>query len=256
MTETMYDTTTPDQIPDDATMVAGYVNGRYAWTETDWQRFPNAKKLQITIDPSQNVGDIYDGEPGNRSDDPNVWPGEGATWAKTRIASGHPFPVQYCDQNDHPIYYAAYQKIGLADDQYGFWIADPHTPPHTLPGAIAVQYGWASDPVAGGRNVDVSCVYAGPWIGAETPTPNPTPPAPSVPAFPGYISYGVGMPPAAPSQPVKDFQARLNARGYDCGAVDGRDGPVTTTVLKRFQASADLVTDGIGGPLTWKALWA
>jgi hypothetical protein len=252
----MYDSTTPDAIPTDATMVAGYANGKYAWPATAWERFPSAKKLQITIDPSQNVGDIYDGEPGNRSADPDIWPGEGAAWAKQRIASGHLFPVQYCDQNDHPIYYAAYQKAGLTDGQYGFWIADPHTGPHEIPGAIAVQYGWAGDPVAGGRNVDVSCVYAGPWVDAPAPTPNPTPPAPSVPAFPGYISYGVGLLPAPPSAAVKAFQARLNARGFYVGAVDGRDGPVTTDTLKRFQHSADITTDGIGGPVTWEKLWA
>ena len=55
---------------------------------------------------------------------------------------------------------------------------------------------------------------------------------------------------------VKQAQARLNALGYNSGAVDGIFGPVTDTAVKRFQKDHNLVQDGDIGPITWAAMWA
>lgn len=49
-------------------------------------------------------------------------------------------------------------------------------------------------------------------------------------------------------------QERLNALGYNCGAVDGANGPKTQTAVKRFQAAHGLVQDGIIGTNTWRKL--
>ena len=57
--------------------------------------------------------------------------------------------------------------------------------------------------------------------------------------------------------PVEDLtgvQARLNNLGYDCGPVDGVNGPRTQAAVKAFQKDHNLVVDGIAGPQTQAAL--
>ena len=49
-------------------------------------------------------------------------------------------------------------------------------------------------------------------------------------------------------------QAILNARGYNCGEIDGDFGLKTNNMVLAFQGESGLTTDGICGPLTWKAL--
>ena len=50
---------------------------------------------------------------------------------------------------------------------------------------------------------------------------------------------------------VKALQALLNAKGYNCGAVDGIFGTKTLAALKSFQKAAGLTTDGVCGVNTW-----
>jgi N-acetylmuramoyl-L-alanine amidase len=57
--------------------------------------------------------------------------------------------------------------------------------------------------------------------------------------------------------PVEDLtgvQARLNNLGYDCGPVDGKDGPRTQAAVRAFQRDHGLDIDGIPGPKTQAAL--
>ena len=53
---------------------------------------------------------------------------------------------------------------------------------------------------------------------------------------------------------VAVLQAILNARGYNCGEIDGDFGLKTNNMVLAFQGESGLTTDGICGPLTWKAL--
>lgn len=53
---------------------------------------------------------------------------------------------------------------------------------------------------------------------------------------------------------VKTLQAKLNEKGYDCGAVDGIFGPKTDRAVKNYQRAMGLEVDGIVGPKTWAAL--
>lgn len=53
--------------------------------------------------------------------------------------------------------------------------------------------------------------------------------------------------------PVKEntgVQARLNNLGFDCGKVDGINGPKTKTAVRAFQEKYELTVDGIPGPQT------
>jgi N-acetylmuramoyl-L-alanine amidase len=57
--------------------------------------------------------------------------------------------------------------------------------------------------------------------------------------------------------PVEDLtgvQARLNNLGYDCGPVDGVNGPRTKAAVRAFQKNQGLDVDGIPGPNTQAAL--
>ena len=53
---------------------------------------------------------------------------------------------------------------------------------------------------------------------------------------------------------VAMLQFKLGARGFPSGAVDGGFGPQTDAALRRFQAWAGLVADGVAGPATFAAL--
>lgn len=77
----------------------------------------------------------------------------------------------------------------------------------------------------------------------------PSGPAEGVPPFPGTTEQGMDDSPV-----TRQYQQRLHDRGWDV-TVDGDHGPQTTTVLKAFQTEKGLAADGVGGPVTWEALW-
>jgi hypothetical protein len=45
----MYDSIYPQDIPRTAQLVAGYVDGEYAWTADDWALFPDAAHVRISL---------------------------------------------------------------------------------------------------------------------------------------------------------------------------------------------------------------
>ena len=53
---------------------------------------------------------------------------------------------------------------------------------------------------------------------------------------------------------VKALQQLLNAKGYNCGNVDGDFGAKTTAALKKYQKAVNLTVDGYCGFNTWTAL--
>jgi hypothetical protein len=70
---TMYDSTTIEQIPDDASVVAGYVNGSPATFRPLCQKFPNARHVSIAVTAEADA-DFLDVEKGNaRMDQVTGW---------------------------------------------------------------------------------------------------------------------------------------------------------------------------------------
>ena len=152
---TMYDAIYPANIPTDAQMVAGYIDGRWAWTAAEWALFPNAVKVRIAVFPSTNDGHCLDIEPGDAT------PAQGPAWVVMRRNAGVD-PSVYCNTATWPAVRAAFAAAQVAEPHY--WIAAyPGNGPNLYPGSVAHQY-------ANPGPVDIS-VVADYWPGVD---PAPT----------------------------------------------------------------------------------
>lgn len=154
MTRTMLDSTSAANIPADAVMVAGYVDGNYAWSDADWARFPNAVKVRIAVKPTTNDGHVIDVEPGNWTDADSI------AWVQMRRAAGVE-PTIYCGNAAQGYecseLAAIYAASGVAMPQ--MWLADYDGIANVPPGYIAKQY-------ADGPAYDTS-VVADYWPGVD-----------------------------------------------------------------------------------------
>lgn len=132
MTRLMYDAVTPTNIPANAEMVAGYVDGRFAWSAADWVRFPNAVHVPIAVFPTTNNGVVLDVEQGDAT--PQQAPG----WVLMRRAAGVD-PTVYCSEVAWPAVRAAFTAAGVAQPHY--WVAAYPGEGAVVPaGAVAHQY--------------------------------------------------------------------------------------------------------------------
>lgn len=136
MTRTLYDAVTPANIPASAQMVAGYVDGRYAWSASDWARFPGAVKVRIAVFASTNDGHVLDVEPGDAT------PAQAVGWVQRRRAAGVD-PTVYCGLSTTGYSWAnvraAFQAAGVAEPHY--WVAAyPGNGPNLYAGSVAHQY--------------------------------------------------------------------------------------------------------------------
>jgi len=162
---TMFDGINTDaaDIPTTARIVAGYVDGLYKWSTTDWARFPNAVKVRIAVFATTNDGHVLDCEPGNCT------PSQSVDWVLLRRKAGAD-PTVYCGRNTWwPQIQAAFSARGVPQPHY--WVADysvSQTNPQIPTGALALQY---RD--TGGYDLSVVADY---WPGVDPAVPAPTVP--------------------------------------------------------------------------------
>jgi len=177
MARYMYDSTNPFDIPTTAQMVAGYIDGLYAWPGAGWSRFAGKIAVRIAIDPNTNDGHVLDVENGAAS------PQSAPIWVEMRRAAA-PDPVKgwsdpsvYCNASTLPSVRAAFQSQGVREPHY--WVAAWDGNPVGYPGAVAHQY---ANPTLTGGHYDYSAVddY---WPGVDPP--------PSVPVFPPVPATGL-----------------------------------------------------------------
>lgn len=165
---TLYDAVTATDIPADARMVAGYVDGAYAWTAANWARFPLARKVRITVGFRYSSAPVLDVERGDAT------PDQAVEWAQFRRNRGLRSTV-YCNAATWPQVRAAFAAAQEPEPLY--WIADWGIPPVIPAGAIALQYHHTP-------GYDLS-VVAGYWPGVD-PAPAPAPADPAAPTA-GYV---------------------------------------------------------------------
>jgi len=150
----MYDSTTATDIPATAEMVAGYIDGKYAWSDADWARFPTAVKVRIAVSATTEDGHVLDVEPGDAT------PAQAVGWVTTRRAAGVD-PSVYCNASTWPQVAKAFRDAGVGEPHY--WIAQYDNDPTIPDGAVAKQY--ANDDLLG-AHYDAS-VVADYWPGVE-----------------------------------------------------------------------------------------
>lgn len=148
MTRTMYDSIHASAIPKTAEMVAGWVDGIYAWTPADWALFPLARKVRISV--LGNPAEVADVE-------------NGALTIQQAIARG--YGTVYCSLNSWEANRAAYQSMGKAEPLW--WIADYDGVAQIPAGAIAKQY--TDNPPSNPYDTSVVADY---WPGVD-PAPDP-----------------------------------------------------------------------------------
>jgi len=146
----MFDSTTPDVIPVAAELVGGYVNGQYAWSSADWNRFPHAQQVRINVTGDSALGNCLDVETGDAT------PAQAPAWYDARHAAGTRNLAIYCNRSTLPAVNAA-----MGSRTFYRWIA-------TLDGTMrpggtaydAVQFAGAS---LAGINADISIVWNDKW---------------------------------------------------------------------------------------------
>lgn len=155
----MFDAITPANIPADAVEVAGYVDGKFVWSDADWARFTLATlKLRITAIPMNLDADVCDCENGDYT------PSQAAQWAKGRLTLGKR-PIIYCNLSTWNTVKWELSLAGISVGQVDFWIAHYTQVEHLEPGSAATQY---ADP----GPVDLSETAPG-WTADQTPSPQP-----------------------------------------------------------------------------------
>lgn len=152
---TMYDSTSAADIPADAQVVAGYVDGAYAWSglptvpSGDWARFPNAKRIAISVNGG-SLADFWDCEPGNFT------PDQAAQQVRANMGTG-----VYCSLSQADAVVQAMAGYAIPEADRLLWIADwngkPHMPSVAGATVLACQY---ADPVTSGGHYDLSLVTA------------------------------------------------------------------------------------------------
>jgi len=223
-----------------AEVVAGYINGAYAWDANDWAYFPHAQHVLISVLSTENAGDVIDCENGDAT------PQEAADWVRLRRAGGMYQPVVYTSLENVPAVREATGSLKLGTD-YSIWVADWTGSPHQVTSEItggatvalpATQYRSTAD-------WDVSVIYDDPWPIRVNPTAGAV--TSGNQAWPASIELQYG----SSGTPVKALQEALNATDhYGCRglAVDGAFGVMTRTAVRNFEAWQDLTIDGIAGP--------
>lgn len=161
MTRLMYDGVNPSGLPAGSTIVAGYVDGRYANMTKMIARFPHAIHVGIAVSHTTDDGQVIDVENGDAT------PTGAVSWVLTRRRAGAD-PTVYCNYSTWASVKSAFTKAGVAEPHY--WIAQWDRNATLIPGAYAKQY-------HNGANYDTSIV-ADFWPGVDgikKPTPVKTP---------------------------------------------------------------------------------
>lgn len=217
-----------------ATKVAGYDNGSYAWTQAEWNLFPHADKIHISVTANANTGDVLDVEVGD------AIPDQTHGWISMRKSAGLFRPTIYCSLDTVEAVRNGTREY-ILDKDYDIWVARyDGSPLNVYTGTVAKQYAALTD-------YDVSVVYDTNWPYRKAPASQP---ASGWPANVVLVYGNQGEAARALQQAMTDTGI-YGVRGI---AVDGIFGGQTLTAVRNFQSAKGLAVDGIAGPATRTAL--
>ena len=211
-----------------AAVVAGYINGKYVWSQQDWNLFPHANHVEITITASVNAGDVLDVEQGDAT------PGQTAGWIAMRKAAGYYRPTIYCSRSVIPAVRAGTGKYVLGRD-YDIWVADYTGAAHevTAPGSPSATC--AATQYESTANYDVSMIYDSGWPHRKAPAPTqaklPAPSGVSVTLNGRVADFGWGTVAGAKTYLFQVFHWNGTATYGDAVANE----PVTGNHVEHFQ---------------------
>lgn len=154
---TGFDAINATNIPASARIVAGYVDGLYAWSAAGWARFPNAVKVRIAVFSSTDDGHVLDVEPGNAT------PAQSVDWVLMRRKAGVD-PTVYMNTSTWATVRSAFQARKVTEPHY--WVAQYDGIAVIPAGAVGKQY---VDDEALGYDLSVFADY---WPGVD-PAPIP-----------------------------------------------------------------------------------
>ncbi|MCS7480334.1 hypothetical protein ACFFQW_41850 [Umezawaea endophytica] len=154
----MYDSVSAGAIPTDAEMVAGYVDGRFAWSSADWARFPNSVRVRISAIGATHVAEVFDVEVGC------IWPPRNVVPLVVAARNAGIDPTVYVNQhNDWGPTRAEFDRAGVPHPHW--WVAHYDGVVAVPDGAVAKQYahpgavpGKPAGPWETGQHYDLSAV--------------------------------------------------------------------------------------------------
>ncbi|HEY1920297.1 MAG TPA: hypothetical protein VGH27_32400 [Streptosporangiaceae bacterium] len=154
---TMYDAAVPDNIPASAQVVAGYVDGSYAWTADDWHKWPDADKVLITVNGSlkANVADVENGA---------MTADDARNWIVAKQKAHMRGCTIYCSQANLGSVWSA-----CKGHAYYIWVADWTGSAHEVARTVATQYSSVDN------QYDLSMVYSQEWLDTVQAANNPWP---------------------------------------------------------------------------------
>ena len=145
-------------------LVAGYVDGDYAWTASEWGRHAAASDLvRITVTGATLDAHVADVERYDLS------PAQGVDWAVRMLAAGR-YPTLYASLSVWGSILDDYRARGVDSGRTGAWVAAWNGTPNLESGWLAHQY---ANSVMVGAHYDLS-VVADYWPGVDA---LPAPPA-------------------------------------------------------------------------------
>lgn len=165
MARVMRDSTTPTDIPVAGTdLVAGYLNGSYAWSSAGWARFPDAGHVTIDVNGTRPDADVLDVEPGDAT------VAGGVVWLPKALAIPRDYPPMiYCNRSNRTAFVTAAKAAGFSvNTHFKFWVAtlDGTRTLSDMNGVAAIQWAGARQT---GHHYDQSDVFDDTWKATDMP---------------------------------------------------------------------------------------
>jgi hypothetical protein len=151
----LYDSVNIDHLPKDGDVYAGYVAGNWPTYVPLMTKFPHKRVVSIAVQANQDA-QVLDIEQGDAT------PDQAPEWVNRQRKLGRGRPTIYCSRSLYPEVVAALQKAHVAMPD--FWIADWTGTPHSIPGAVAVQY-------LSNADFDETCITDEWWPNGAPKTP-------------------------------------------------------------------------------------